>query len=229
VARIFTVLAVLALLLLAANFVVGLTGGNFNAAAEAKRAAQRNFVDAQRQARGAGDSTSAELDQAKQALAASDLAFLPARSSMTLHMLLGSAAALVAVLVNSIAITYFIGTSRWCKEVCETYDLPRELAERSTRLKRTTFPWALAGILSVIAIIGLGAAADPTGANFSQSASFVMPHYLAAIIGLLIVAIAFWIEISRIAENYTVIDEILGEVSRVRAEKNLPQEELAAP
>jgi hypothetical protein len=148
---------------------------------------------------------------------------------MTLHMLLGSAAALVAVLVNSIAITYFIGTSRWCKEVCETYDLPRELAERSIRLKRSTFPWALAGILSVIAIIGLGAAADPTGANFARSASFVVPHYLAAMIGLVVVAIAFWIEISRIAENYAVIDEILGEVARARAEKNLPQEEFAAP
>jgi hypothetical protein len=229
VARIFSVLAILALVLLAANFVVGLTGGNFNAAAQAKRAAQRNLVDAQRQLRASTDSKSAEIDQAKEALVAADAIFQPARSSMTLHMLLGSAAALVAVLVNSIAITYFIGTSRWCKEVCETYDLPRELAERSTRLKRSTFPWALSGILSVIAIIGLGAAADPTGANFARSASFVMPHYLVAMIGLLVVAIAFWIEISRIAENYTVIDEILREVSRVRAEKNLPQEELAPP
>ena len=42
---------------------------------------------------------------------------------MTLHMLLGAAAALMTVLVNSITITYFIGTSRWCKEVCETYQL----------------------------------------------------------------------------------------------------------
>ena len=89
---------------------------------------------------------------------------------MTLHMLLGQAAALVAVLVNSITITYFIGTSRWCKEVCETYRLPAELAERSTRLKRSTFPWALAGILAVIVIVGLGAAADPSGANLAASA-----------------------------------------------------------
>lgn len=226
-ARIFAVLAVLALLLLAANFVVGLSGGDFNAAAQAKRQAQREWVGTLRQS--PRDFNSPESDRARQALAAADLVFQPARASMTLHMLLGSAAALVAVLVNSIAITYFIGTSRWCKEVCETYSLPRELAERSTRLKRSTFPWALSGILAIIAIVGLGAAADPTGANFARSASFVIPHYVAAMVGILIVAIAFWIEISRIAENYVVIEEILGEVARVRAEKNMPTEELAAP
>ena len=84
---------------------------------------------------------------------------------MTIHMLLGAGGALVAILVNSITVTYFIGTSRWCKEVCETYRLPPQLAQQSTRLKRSTFPWAVLGILSVIAVVALGAAADPSGAN----------------------------------------------------------------
>jgi len=140
-------------------------------------------------------------------------------------MLLGSAAALVAVLVHSIAITYFIGTSRWCKEVCDTYDLPRELAARSTKLKRNTFPWALGGILAVITVVGLGAAADPSGANFQRSESFVLPHYLAALVGLVVLAIAFWVEITRIAENYTVIEQILAEVQRIRQKQNLANAE----
>ena len=228
-ARIFSVLALLALLLLAANFVVGLAGGDFNVAARQKRAAQRRFEDADRKLRVSRETTSLEWEQAKRDLHESSAEYRRPRSLMTLHMLLGSGAALVTVLVNSIAITYFIGTSRWCKEVCETYGLPPELAERSTSLKRSTFPWALAGILSVIGIIGLGAAADPTGANFERAPLFVLPHYLAALAGLAIIALAFWVEITRIAENYAVIEEILGEVRRIRAENHLPQEVVAAP
>ena len=38
-------------------------------------------------------------------------------------MLTGTSAALAVVFVHSIAVTYFIGTSRWCKEVTETYQL----------------------------------------------------------------------------------------------------------
>ena len=228
-ARIFAVLAVLAVLLLAANFVVGLGGGDFNAAAKRKRETQTRLLELERKQRAERVAASSQLDQARQeALAASD-GFQTPRARMTLHMMLGSAAALVTVLVNSITITYFIGTSRWCKEVCETYRLEPGLAERATRLKRSTFPWALAGILAVILMIGLGAAADPSGANWTLSAQFVLPHYLSAMIGLIVVIAAFGVQISRIAENYGVIEEIVSEVQRIRAEKNLPIEEPTSP
>lgn len=227
-ARIFLVLAIFAIVLLAANFVVGLAGGDFNAAASKKREAQREFVGVQRQARAGGAAASLELGKAKQELAAADAAFRGPRSWMTLHMLLGSASALVTMLVHSIAITYFIGTSRWCKEVCDTYGLPRELAERSAVLKRRTFRWAVVGMLTLVVVVGLGAAADPTGANFQRSASFVMPHYLAAMLGLAMTALAFWIEITQIAENYAVIEQILADVRWVRQERNLAPEEAVA-
>lgn len=218
-ARIFSVLAVLAVLLLAANFVVGLMAGDFNAAANAKRAAQTRLVEAEQQARaGRGG---AETEEAKQAAIKADEEFRGPRAMMTLHMMLGTAAAMVTVLVNSITITYFIGTSRWCKEVCETYGLSAELAEQSTRLKRSTFPWALAGIFAVIIVIGLGAAADPSGANFGRSSQFVMPHYVAAMTAVVVIIAAFWVQVGRIAENYAVIEKILTEVGRVRAEKGL--------
>src|SRR5947208_3199976 len=222
-ARIFSVLAVIAVLLLAANFVVGLTGGDFNAAARQKREAHNRLMEVQRQSRAVEESS--ELKEAHEAAAAADAEFRSPRMRMTLHMMLGAAAALVTMLVNSITITYFIGTSRWCKEVCEAYQLRPELAARSTRLKRSTFPWALAGILAVIAIVGLGAAADPSSANWSRSAEYVMPHYLAAMIGIVIVIAAFWVQISRIAENYRVIEEILADVERIRGEQGLPIEE----
>jgi uncharacterized membrane protein len=224
-ARIFSILAIISVLLLAANFVVGLTGGDFNTAAQKKLEAHNRLIELERQSRASRRVAPPELEQARQDALAADARLLGPRSRMTLHMLLGAAAALITLLVNSITVTYFIGTSRWCKEVCETYGLSGELAERSTRLKRSAFPWALAGILSVIVIVGLGAAADPSGANWPHSAQFVMPHYVAAMIGLVIVVIAFFVQITRIAENYTVIEEILREVERIRAAKGLPVEE----
>src|SRR6476660_7410141 len=104
------------------------------------------MFDLERQQRSGGVSTSSERDEASQAATAADAEFQGPRARMTLHMLLGSAAALVTVLVNSITVTYVIGTSRWCKEVCETYKIDAELAKKSERLKRSAFPWALAGI-----------------------------------------------------------------------------------
>ena len=45
----------------------------------------------------------------------------------TVHRLSGVLAALLVVLVNSMAVTYFIGTGRWCREVVETYGLDPEI------------------------------------------------------------------------------------------------------
>src|SRR5437764_921455 len=174
-ARIFSVLALLAVLLLAANFVVGLSIGDFNAAAQ-RRAETASRYAALRALAKRGQ-PSPQLDEAKQLLIEADAALQGPKFYKDIHMLLGVAAALVTVLVNSITITYFIGTSRWCKEVCQTYSIASDLAEKSTRLKRSTFPWALAGIVAVIAIVVLGAAADPSGANFARSSSFVFLHY----------------------------------------------------
>jgi len=216
--RIFSVLAVLAVLLLAANFVVGLWVGDFNAAAQEKRAAQARMIDLDKQNKLARRRTSPEYEEARREVAEADGRFQPPRGRMTLHMLLGAGGALLAILVNCITITYLIGTSRWCKEVCETYRLPADLAERSTQLKRSTFPWAVTSVLAVILVVGLGAAADPSGANFNRSAQFVTPHYLGAMVMLLVVSGSFWVQIQRIAANYEVIEEILLEVKRLRSE-----------
>ena len=218
-ARIFAVLAVLAWLLLAANFVVGLWGGDFNARAREKRAAGAKLNDADRAMNAAKQKTSPEWEEARGRYAVADAMFQPLRFWMTLHMLLGSAASLMAILVSSITVTYFIGTSRWCKEVCDTYQIGGGLADRAAGIKRSAFPWALIGIVTIILIVGLGAAADPSGANFERSQSLVLPHYAAATIGLLVLAVCFWMQMVRIAENYRTIEEIMGEVQRVRGEK----------
>jgi hypothetical protein len=207
---------VLAVLLLAANFVAGLWIGDFNGAAIAKQVAGQRLGEADRARRIARQETTPQYEAARRDYAAADEAFRPPRSRMTLHLLLGSAAALMAILVNSITITYFVGTSRWCREVCETYQLPADLVEQSAKLKRRTFPWALVGVLTVIGIVGLGAAADASGANHVRSAAFVMPHYLAAMAGIVVIAISFWVQQQRIAENYAIIEQILAHVKAIR-------------
>ena len=52
----------------------------------------------------------------------------------TVHRLSGVLAALVVVLVNSMAVTYFVGTSRWVREVAETYGLSPVQADAILRL-----------------------------------------------------------------------------------------------
>jgi hypothetical protein len=226
--RIFSALAVVALLLLAANFLVGLWIGDFNAAAQRYRQARVQFDKLSRDRL----ATESDIAQARQAVQGALAAAETPRSRLTIHWFLGVASALVAMLVSSIAITYFVGTSRWCKEVVETYKLPAELAERSARLKRRTFPWAVLGMLTVLAIAALGATSDastPVSQNHPQwPAFFVTWHYVAAITGMLVIAWSFWVQYTRIAENYEVIAEILAEVSRVRKERGLPAEELSS-
>jgi uncharacterized membrane protein len=214
--RIFSVLALLAVLLLAVNFLVGLWAGDFNAAARVKRAAQLRLGELQSQLRLQRQKSSPEYEQVRRDYAAADERFQTPRSRMTVHMLLGAAATLVAILVNCITITYFIGTSRWCQEVSDTYRLPSDLAQRSAWLKRSTFPWAVVSVLALILMVGLGAAADPSGANYALAERFVLPHYAAAMITLVLVAVSFWIQITRIAANYAVIEEILSQVKRIR-------------
>jgi hypothetical protein len=126
----------------------------------------------------------------------------------------------VVVLVNSIVVTYFIGTSRWCKEVSETYALDTSLVRRATALKRRTFPWAVMGMLVVVGVIALGAAADPaTGRPDTQA--WVTPHLVGSMCGLALIAWAFFVQWQNIHANQAIIADVLAEVRRIRAERGL--------
>jgi len=145
----------------------------------------------------------------------------------TAHRLIGLAAALVVVLVNSIAVTYFVGTSRWCKEVAETYHLEPNLVRRSTRLKRRAFPWAVVGMLTVVGVIALGGAADP-GTGRPDTADWAPLHLIGAVTGILIIAwsyVACW---NAIYTNQKLVEEIVGHVRRIRTERGLDVERPAA-
>lgn len=136
------------------------------------------------------------------------------------HMLTGVAAALAVVLVESIVVTYFIGTSRWCKEVTETYRLPPDDLRKSTLLKRRTFPWCVLGMLTVVGVGALGAASDP-GTGRAGTADMADVHLMAAWAGLCIVAWTYYRAWTNIAANQAVIQSIVAHVARIRAERGL--------
>ncbi|MGI8978010.1 MAG: hypothetical protein ACR2FY_02170 [Pirellulaceae bacterium] len=231
--RIFSVLATLALVTLAANFLLGLGIGDFNAAAQ-------RYVTAAREHNGLSmkDVSPEQQQKVVQEFSSAGEAFAAPRRNLTLHFYLGVASSLLAILVCSISVTYFIGTSRWCREVVETYRLSPEFVQRSDSLKRRTFPYALLGIITVIVIVALGGLSDSSipwrrafedekdwfNATFPP-VSMVNIHYIASMIGLLVLAFVFWMQARRIAANYAIIDEILALVARIRGERGLTKEE----
>jgi hypothetical protein len=228
VVRIFIGLACLSWLSLVANFFVGQWIGDFNAVAMEYREANNKFqkVKFDRQSSAVDLQTATqELEQVRQSLDTP-------RWRMTLHFYMGVASSLLVVLVNSVTVTYFVGTSKWCKEVGETYALPEALQNRSTLLKRRTFPWAVASMLSIVVLVLLGGLSDPSipfnQAQPGQSANMVQWHFLMAMLTLAFVAFSFYIQATRIAENYEAIQAILTEVRRIRVERGLPVNEATA-
>jgi amino acid transporter len=138
----------------------------------------------------------------------------------TTHRLTGVAAALAVVFVESVVITYFIGTSRWCREVVETYRLDPSAVQASNRLKRRTFPWALLGMLAVVGIIALGGAADPaTGRPNTQA--WANWHLVGAIVGISLVAWTYVVAWNHIVANQEIIQRLVSEVQRIRSERGL--------
>jgi hypothetical protein len=149
----------------------------------------------------------------------------------TVHRLSGVAAGLFVVLVDSIVVTYFIGTSRWCKEVSETYQLKGDFVARSTRLKRRTFPVAVVSMLIAVGIVASGGAADPGAIMPPPADALHLPalaaitwaqiHLVVASLGIAAILFGFVTEWNQIHANHEVILDVLGEVQRIRTERGL--------
>jgi hypothetical protein len=141
----------------------------------------------------------------------------------TVHRLSGVLAALVVVLVNSMSVTYFIGTARWCREVVETYCLPDNFIARSKAIKRRSFPFALLGMLCVVGIVALGGAADPA-AGRRGSEDWVTPHLLGGVGLIGVIAACFQFQRAKISEQQLLIEDVLGKVRAVREARGLDVE-----
>ncbi len=132
------------------------------------------------------------------------------------HFLLGLTVAFLTLLVHCLVFTYFLGTGRWVKEVGLAYGLPDEALPRLTReLKRGTFPPALVAMLITIATAAAGAAAHVGAWHWTV-------HATAAVLTLLINGWAFAVEYHALRTNAGVLEEVMREVDRIRAERGLP-------
>lgn len=145
------------------------------------------------------------------------------QSRFRIHFQLGLASSLAVVLINSLSVTYLIGTSRWVREVCEAYGLDQKYIQTSDKLKRRTFPWSIMGVFCILTIIAFGAASDP-GTLRPTTASWVTWHSTAAMIGASIILIAIFVQAMNLHENSQIINEVVGEVRKERQARGLPVE-----
>jgi hypothetical protein len=138
----------------------------------------------------------------------------------TVHRLTGVLTALVVVLVNSLTVTYFIGTGRWCREVVEVYGLDQAFVTRSAKLKRSAFPFAMLGMLAIVAIVALGGAADPA-AGRKGSRDWVTWHLVGGLGLAGAIAACFQAQLPAIRGQHALIDDVMDEVRSVRLARGL--------
>lgn len=138
-----------------------------------------------------------------------------------IHFTSGLFSVFLILAVHCLIFIYLLGTGRWVKEVAEAYRLPDEPLPKLTReLKRKTFPPALFAML-----IGIATAAAGAG---TQSRTWPWQyHFALAIAALAINYWAFQVEGRNIRTNVGVIDDVMREVERIRAERGLPTSEEA--
>ncbi|MCH7726835.1 MAG: hypothetical protein IH991_10190 [Planctomycetes bacterium] len=214
--RIYLVLALIAVCLLVGSLILGFTGGDVAGKFKEMSAAQKTSRLLKQQLEDSDPRISAAAKRVTQLKNEA----VPLFERLQLHRLLGILATLVTLLVNSISITYFIGTGRWCKEVVQTYSLDESFIEAVTQLKRKAFPWALTSILVTIGLVAIGASSDPI-ANPRSHDVWVLPHQWCAIIGTLVITWSFLVQVGCIGANYEIINQILGRVWKIRDERGL--------
>ncbi len=216
--RIFTTLSILAGVLLCGNLAVGLSIGDYNRVAREWVTARYDLAEQVK----SGDKQASAT--AKQRLQRARNQLRPVERRKRWHVWSGIAATMIILLVNSITVTYFIGTSRWCREVADAYGAGDELAAQCACLKRSNFPWAFSSILALLVIIGFGAASDLT-ANFASAERWVIPHTLAAFIGTTWIIWSFRTQGRRLAENQHIINGVLQLVREIQSDSVHPTSE----
>jgi hypothetical protein len=137
-------------------------------------------------------------------------------SYYVIHFVLGLVAVLASLLVHCLVMTYFLGTGRLIKEVTLAYQLPDERWARPTRdLKRRNTPKAILAMLLAIAVAAAGEGAGHAG----------WPWELHLGLACAVLAVSVWVfrvEYHNIAFNGRLLDEVIGEVERIRAAHGLP-------
>jgi hypothetical protein len=132
------------------------------------------------------------------------------------HFLLGLLTTMATLLVHSIVFTYFLGTTRWVKEVVRVYGLPEWVEAQAIKNKRRAFPFELWGMIVIGVTAWLGAAAD-TRAGFDP-----LWHLGVAAAALAFNLGAFVVEYASIVAQARLLLEVKGQADRLRARASAP-------
>ncbi len=154
-----------------------------------------------------------------------DAKLLASQPSVSRHILVGLGTLCFVALVHAIVFTYFMGTGRWIEETSRVYSLSNEFHAESQRIKYRLLPLITAEILLLVATGAFGGAADPgsrvgfqgwfglTGANI---------HMTVAIAAAALNLFVNLREFASIERNGKIIENVMGEVRRIRTARGLP-------
>lgn len=142
------------------------------------------------------------------------------RNLVTWHFLFSVlVAALLVLLVHAVSLTYFMGTGRWIEETCEAYKLGESARKENIRLKYRVIPGMVLCIALLVLTSALGAMADPAAnMRLSHGASI---HLAAAVATVLANLLVSWVEYDSIARNGDLVEQVVADVNRIRADRGL--------
>lgn len=143
------------------------------------------------------------------------------------HLLTALGGLMLAVLVHAIVLTYFMGTGRWMEETRQVYRLDEKWQSESNQLKHRTLPWMAAALVMLILAGAFGAIADPAspvGAEGFGGVSAATVHFLVASTAFAFNLVISLVEYQAICRNGELVQGVLDEVRRIRADKGLPVE-----
>jgi hypothetical protein len=141
------------------------------------------------------------------------------------HFLTSLGALVFAALVHAIVLTYFMGTGRWIEDTTNAYQLGDRWRLASRALKSRAIPAMMAALLLLVLAGASGAGVDPAATvRFAGWAGISggTIHLIAATAAIATNLAVNGLEVAVIAQNGRLIDEILGEVKRMREERGLP-------
>lgn len=148
-----------------------------------------------------------------------DALSVEARAQLAAHFRAALAAVPVALLVHSVAFTYFMGTGRWIEETSEAYKLGPELRDQNVKLKYRMLPGMMLCVGLMLATGAFGAISDPA-ANIRMAHSKVI-HFSLAISLILANLLVTWTEWQSISRNGLLVEAVMDRVRQIRRERGL--------
>jgi hypothetical protein len=107
--------------------------------------------------------------------------------------------------------------------VVETYELTGSYIDRSRRLKRSAFPFAMVSMLAVVTIVALGGAADPASGR-PGTQQWVTPHLLGGLGLAAAIAWCFQAQLPQIRRQQELIEDVMADVRESRRSRGLDVE-----